>query len=147
MFYTIGIFLYFLCFPFLLIAQASDNAPFGETAQPSATILDRNYLDQLAQNNPFLLERWTYMSKHGWEIKSFPSGKGEPPYQQLEDGLWNAANVLNLELTGRILRHPNQRSYYRIGTSTNILILHSSAEITRHMNLNRNFTHPQKSSK
>ncbi|MBP6185199.1 MAG: hypothetical protein KA479_09680 [Saprospiraceae bacterium] len=147
MFYTIGITLFYVCCPLFLIAQASTGKSYVHEALISSNIFDQTYLDTLAQVNPFLLERWSYMAQHGWEIKTFPAQKGEAPYQQLEEGLWNGHNALDLELKGLIQRQPNYRSYYRIGTSNDILILHSSAEITQHMNLNRNFTHPQKSSK
>lgn len=147
MFYTIGRIFIYCCFPIILSAQAPKDAVFLKELSLSSTTLESEYLDQLADANPFLLERWSYMAHNGWEIKTFPTQKGEPPYQQLEEELWHGHNVLDLELKGLLQRQPNQRSYYRIGASNRILILHSGAEITHHMNLNRNFTHPQKSSK
>lgn len=99
-------------------------------------------LSRAETSQPFLIDRWYLFATAGWDIQTYPEGKGEPNYPVLDLAIWEGHSPLDLELLGYIHRLPTSYSRYRIGETRNILTLFPAQEMNRKLNDIRLLTPP-----
>lgn len=99
-----------------------------------SAVLNAQDLRQTETMNPFLIDRWHLIAVAGWTIRTYPTGKGEPPYPILAETLWNQYAPLDLELLGYIHRLPNRPNRYRIGASRQVISLLPASQLNDMIN-------------
>lgn len=99
-------------------------------------------LARAATHQPFLIDRWHLLATAGWDVQTYPEGKGDPSYPVLDLAIWERHSPFDLELLGHIHRLPTAFSRYQIGDTRQILTLFPACEMTRKLNDIRLLTTP-----
>ncbi len=109
----------------------------------SSEVLTTADLHRAADHQPFLIDRWHLMATVGYEVTTYPEGKGEPSYPILDAALWNRHSALDLELLGHIHRQREAFSRYRIGDTRQVLTLVPATTLIQYLNDIRVLTQPR----
>lgn len=85
-------------------------------------VYDQEYLENVKQNNPFLIQYWNYYLDHAWSIEPLPAEKQSSVQQTIEIPEVEKINILLLEKTLDI--HPDRQTYkmYRIKDTGKMLV-------------------------
>lgn len=105
-----------------------------------SVVLSNADLARAEAHQPFLIDRWHLLATEGWDVQSYPEGKGEPPYPVLDLSIWEGHTPLDLELLGLVHRSPTAFSRYRIGETREILTLLPARDMIRKLNDLRQLT-------
>jgi len=114
----------------------------AQSAAPPTTAIDErlyatyeaDYLLNLQQQHPVLLQRLNYYLDHAWYITTYPAEKkmGNLPTVRIADP--RTVNILELERDQNIRRDLHRQVIYQIENSDQILVYHSAQRFTADFN-------------
>jgi len=124
-----------ILFPLFLLGQEEKN-PKIHIDDRLYEVYDTSYIDQLNQENPTLLKRWTFYMDHAFYITDRPlelEWKNYPPV--VVKDLKNI-NILLLEKEQQLRRNWNHPSIYRITNTKKFLVYWPGKQFTSKMRSN-----------
>lgn len=127
-----------ICIAINVSAQDSEIQSVIADIATNSRILDAAYLTEVAKKNPQLIKKWHVQLNDAWELRKHPATKPiSNSYQVLEERIWSASSVLDLELTHVISRDDEKEVVYRIGETSTFLILKSTQFLNQSVNKSR----------
>ena len=100
-------------------------------------LYESQYLSQLKQENPTLLERWNFYLDHAWYISELPSEKVTKKLPTVVIADLNNVNILLLEKEQNLHRDWDRQMIYRIRDTNKYLIYHSGKRFVELFNQHR----------
>lgn len=113
--YTLA-FVFFATFAF---SQQNNNISIDDRL---FDVYDREYLENVKQSNPFLIQRWNYYLDHAWKIEALPSEKANSVEQVIEVPDLEQINILLLEKTLKIRPDWHTFQMYQIKNTDKMLV-------------------------
>ena len=115
--------------------------------QPAKTMIDpriyaayeREYVDRVAQNNPFLIHYWTFYLENAYYITDAPTEKTEDAmeYSTIKIDNLNNINILQLEKKYPMKHDWEDLKAYRIEGTSKLLVYHPGRLFTEKLNVYR----------
>jgi hypothetical protein len=126
-------------FTLLLIATLS-TLGMGQTNTPTEIdarlfdVYEADYLENLLENNPFLIQRWNFFLDNSYYIMDLAAEKGPQslPVIQIDD-LENL-NILLLQKELELTRQHDKMTAYKIAGTDKALVFRSGKEFTELLN-------------
>ena len=97
-------------------------------------IFDEEYLENLKDNNPFMIQRWNYYLDHAWYLSDYPSEKGNPDYPTIQINNLDQINIFQIEKEQLTKRDWNKQMMYQIEGTNKILVYHSGKKFVNLLN-------------
>jgi GT2 family glycosyltransferase len=123
--------------PMLLHAQ---NQPAKTTIDPRIyTAYEREYVDRVAQSNPFLIQYWTFYLENAYFITDMPSEKTDDAmeYTTIKIDNLNNINILQLEKKYPMKHDWDTLKAYRIEGTSKLLVYHPGRLFVEKLNAYR----------
>ncbi|MFK7936981.1 MAG: 2OG-Fe(II) oxygenase family protein [Saprospiraceae bacterium] len=92
------------------------------------------YLQQLQENHPVLLQRLNYYLDHAWYIADEPQEKGLTDLPIVTIETTSELNILQLEKEQNVQRDPQRPIAYKIAKTNQILVYHSAKRFNQNFN-------------
>lgn len=125
----------------LLATLFLTSAAFAQNNSSSTTydarlleVYEENHLDNLQNNNPFLIQYLSYFLDHGWTLETFPAEKANG-LQIINVPNVDEINVLKLLSDKEVSKSYLNRNYFQIEGSTEVLVILSEKEFTEKLNI------------
>jgi hypothetical protein len=117
---------------------------FSQQSSPSVSTIDtrlyeayeKAYVDKVAQDDPFLLKRWTYYLDHAYYVTDAIVSKDGVPVDYPSVSVSDLAhlNILKLETEQKLKRDYYVETIYKIKDSNKFLVYHSGRNFIESLN-------------
>ncbi len=119
---------FFAVIPFFSFAQ---NAPIPDERLYEA--YDRDYVDGLVKDNPFLIKRWNFYLDHAYHVVDEIAEKNND-YPEIVVANPDEINILLLEKELRLQRDWDKPMIYKIRDAEKLLVYHAGKDFTKALN-------------
>lgn len=106
-------------------------------------VYDQSYLDRLATENPFLIQRLNFYLDNAFYLSDYPAEKGEINFPIVEIQDLNAINILLLEREQGLHKEYDKEVVYSVNGARKVLIFRSGREFTRLLNEHLGRSYPK----
>lgn len=125
----------FLCSGILL---AQNAAPLSTDIDDRLLVkYDHDYLQQLQENHPVLLQRLNYYLDHAWYIMDYPKEKATTDLPSITIENIEEINILQLEKEQQLQRDPQKQMVYKIAKTDQVLVYHSAKKFNQNFDQRR----------
>ncbi len=121
--------------PFFVFSQ--QNSPISKPIDPRLyAAYERSYVDDVAQNDAFLLKRWTFYLDHAFFISetSLSKSDADENYPSVKIIDIEHINILKLEQEQALKRHYDTETIYKIEGTHKYLVYYSGRAFIQKLN-------------
>lgn len=132
--------LFLLTFSLLSFSQKK-SSEIVEVDERLTAVYGKEYLTNLQNQNPVLLQRWSFYLDNAFYIVDFPTDKGTPDYPTIEITDIDNMNIFLLEKNQKLTREFDKPTKYKIKGTNKVLVYYSGKEFNQKLNkyLGRNY--------
>ncbi len=121
--------------PFVVFSQ--QNSPISKSIDPRLyAAYDKAHVDDVAQNDAFLLKRWTFYLDHAFFISetSLSKSETEESYPSVKIADLQHINILKLEQEQALKRNYYAETIYKIEGTNKYLVYYSGRDFIEKLN-------------